>query len=105
MTPEQIESASRLLNIFFPYAALCRANMIKQNGRFVHYTSAANALSIIKTKRVWMRNTTCMSDYREVRHGFDALCRYFANDSAHGSFQYSFERMQSGCCRGSFRSI
>ena len=45
--------------------------------QFVHYTSADAALSIIKTKRMWMRNTSCMSDYREVQHGFDILQKYF----------------------------
>jgi len=37
----------------------------------VHYTSAEAALSIIGDKRVWIRNTTCMSDFREVEHRFD----------------------------------
>jgi hypothetical protein len=46
--------------------------------RFVHYTSAESALKIITSKRIWMRNATCMTDYREVQHGFAALQRYFS---------------------------
>jgi hypothetical protein len=34
--------------------------------RCAHYTSAEAALRIINSKCLWMRNTTCMSDYREV---------------------------------------
>ena len=45
--------------------------------RFVHYTSAENALKIIQSKRLWLRNTLCMSDFREVQHGFDILQRFF----------------------------
>ena len=80
---EQEALFPRLHAIFLPYATKQR-NAIYGNGtndyaRFVHYTSAEAALSIIKTKRVWMRNTTCMSDYREVQHGFEILNRFFSD--------------------------
>jgi hypothetical protein len=55
-------------------------------GRFVHYTSAENALKIINTRSVWLRNTTCMTDYREVSHGLDLLRHYFANDENKNAF-------------------
>lgn len=59
-----------------PYARGKRAPLYKDEksrARFVHYTSADAALSIIRNKRMWMRNTTCMSDYSEVQHGFSIL--------------------------------
>jgi hypothetical protein len=93
MTPD--EQTEKLLNIFLPYTARCRERMIRENGRFVHYTSAANALSIIKSRRIWMRNTTCMSDYREVRHGLDALNRYFA-DPHNQAFSAALNSCHSG---------
>jgi hypothetical protein len=52
-----------------------RDEIAKRNGRFVHYTSAENALKIIQTREVWMRNVRCMDDYREVQHGYDILQR------------------------------
>jgi hypothetical protein len=66
ITPELLEIVKKLLPIFFPYHTSRRDRMIESNGRFVHYTSAENAIKIINTKCVWMRNATCMSDYREV---------------------------------------
>jgi hypothetical protein len=63
----------KLLEIFLPSAQQIRQDMINSKGRFVHYTSAENGLKIIKGKTVWMRNTNCMSDYREVRHGYDTF--------------------------------
>ena len=45
----------------------------------MHYTTAEAALKIIDSKRVWMRNTTCMADYREVQHGFEMLQRFFGD--------------------------
>lgn len=40
---------------------------------FAHYTSAANALSIIKNKNVWMRNASEMNDFSEISHGHSCL--------------------------------
>ena len=54
--------------------------------KFVHYTSAESALKIIKSKRLWMRNTTCMADYREVKHGFDLLLKFFSDKKRKDAF-------------------
>ena len=94
MTPD--ERSAKLLNIFLPYAAQRREQIIKENGRFVHYTSAANALSIIKERRIWMRNTKCMSDYREIQHGADALSRYFSVEPHKQAFAAALNSCHSG---------
>lgn len=84
-----IQTAVRIEKIFIPYgmrqreAAFDRQRADRAgNGpdevRFAHYTTAEAALNIIRTKRIWMRNTTCMVDYREVQHGFDILRDYFS---------------------------
>jgi hypothetical protein len=83
-TPERVQLLMKLQSIFMPYArkqwdrlygngAASGAAAVKGYTRFVHYTSAEAALKIIKTKRLWMRNTTCMSDYLEVHHGYEIL--------------------------------
>jgi hypothetical protein len=85
LSQEEIERALRLEGIFMPYAAKQRREARQRQGtesaslglRFAHYTSAEAALSIIRSKRMWMRNTTCMSDYSEVVHGFELLKKYF----------------------------
>jgi hypothetical protein len=38
-------------------------------------------MSIINEKRMWMRNTNCMTDYSEVRHGLTMLQEYFRPDN------------------------
>lgn len=87
-TPALIEMATRLGSIFMPHAMRQLTNHFKgqDHARFVHYTSAESALQIIKSKRLWMRNTNCMSDYREVQHGFDILLRFFEDDSRQKAF-------------------
>ena len=84
-TSELFELGLRLDGIFTPYAKRQREKFytekggIKPSARFVHYTTADAALKIIGSKRVWMRNTTCMADYREVQHGFEMLQRFFGD--------------------------
>jgi hypothetical protein len=81
MTPEEIEVERELEAIFTPHAVKQMQGFFKKQAeqtqaRFVHYTSAAAALSIIEKKRLWMRNVTCMADYSEVRHGFGILNKF-----------------------------
>jgi hypothetical protein len=105
LTTEQIQLSMRLESIFMPYSTRQRDVFYKEvagvrtGGRFVHYTSADAALKIIGTKRMWMRNTTCMSDYREVQHGFDILRRFFA-DPAKADKRKLFEDTLDLCAPG-----
>lgn len=88
VAPEQMELLIKLGDIFMPVARRQQDELYQRDrntgsgldsARFVHYTSAEAALSIIKNKRVWMRNAMCMADYREVQHGFEILQRFFSD--------------------------
>lgn len=51
--------------------------------QLVHYTSAENALNILKSETFWLRNVRCMNDYSEIQHGIQLLLRVFnENDKA-----------------------
>ena len=99
MTALTSEQVQRLETIFMPHATKKRAalydNGARDYARFVHYTSAEAALRIIESKRIWLRNTTCMSDYREVQHGFDLLNKYFTNDEKRNRFFEVFDNCAS----------
>ena len=80
----------RLAGIFLPLPSRLRDEARARqsvNGepptalKFAHYTSAEAAIAILRSREVWMRNTTCMADYREVMHGFDMLQRFFVEDN------------------------
>jgi hypothetical protein len=97
LTPEQIQLVLELGKIFMPQAQRQRDELYQRQAkpgedpaaqqlRFVHYTSADAALSIIRSKRMWMRNTNCMADYREVEHGFDILNRFFSDKTKTDAF-------------------
>jgi len=59
------------MSITTPYAlkqmqAMYQRTPDQTHGRFVHYTTAEAALSIMRKKRFWLRNTNCMSDSRRI---------------------------------------
>jgi hypothetical protein len=83
---DEVQLAEKLMGIFMPYAAGKNTAAISQKTRFVHYTSAVAGLEIIRSKRLWMRSTTCMSDYREVQHGFATLNKYFGDQTSREAF-------------------
>jgi hypothetical protein len=104
-TPEQVREAHdlalRLAGIFMPQAlrqmkALYERVPGQTTGRLVHYTTAEAALQIIKKKRLWMRNTICMTDFREVLHGFDMFNRYFLDETKRQAFIDAFEAIAPG---------
>lgn len=91
VTSEILEQGFRLADIMMPSFMKQTRKLFRQKpdqtrGRFVHYTSAEAALNIIRTKRFWMRNTNCMSDFSEVQHGFDILNSFFADEAKKHSF-------------------
>ena len=69
-----------------------REHLHKHNILFVHYTSAENALKIITSKQVWMRNARCMADYMEVIHGHQMLVQFFAQSKNKDAFHKVMNR-------------
>lgn len=77
---QEMQRELKLESVFMPNASKLRKERYPQNvdhAKFVHYTSADSALKIIHSKELWLRNTTCMADYREVHHGFEILNKFF----------------------------
>ena len=87
-TAEQIDLSRKLGLIFMPHAMGQVNDYYKgqDSARFVHYTSAESALSIIKSKRFWMRNTNCMADVSEVQRGFSIIGKFFSEEPNQKAF-------------------
>ena len=98
---DQLKRFARLEAIFFPEVRR-RRNLqyedkpIGASIRYVHYTSAEAAIQIIRSKRIWMRSTTCMSDFREVQHGFSLVHSYFADDRRRIAFAAALNACHPG---------
>lgn len=113
-TPEEVrkmhDEGVRIMRITMPYAlqqiqAVYESSPDQTHGRFVHYTTAEAALSIIRTKRIWLRNTNCMSDYREVQHGFDIFNRYFSDVARRKAFVDAFDSCLPGAADDAFTAF
>lgn len=119
LTPEQIqrlELGIKLESIFMPEARRHRDKRIAKIRKgdepltnvemgFVHYTTAEAALNIIQTKRIWMRNTTCMADYREVEHGFNLLRKFFSDENKRKSFIDALDLSVPGAAKEAISSF
>ena len=75
------EDDLRLFSIFHPHLLNKLHEAREGDIRLVHYTTAAAAMNILRTTDVWLRKTSCMSDYMEVRHGIDCLVRAFQGET------------------------
>ena len=53
-------------------------------------------MNIIRTKRLWLRNTLCMSDFREVQHGFEILQKFFGDPQKKAVFKAALESCTPG---------
>lgn len=81
MTDQYREAeVTRILAATFLGEALRRrAEIAERDIRFVHYTSADVAMSIIQNKSVWMRNAITMNDFSEIHHGKDCVFKAWAS--------------------------
>jgi hypothetical protein len=90
------DTYKKALSIFYP-SYLKRIEDMDQPGmRFVQYTSADAAMSIIQNKEIWLRNVQCMNDYREVGHGIDCLVHAFRNTNEGARFKAAIESLFPG---------
>ncbi|HEU0217922.1 MAG TPA: DUF2971 domain-containing protein [Stellaceae bacterium] len=77
LTAEQKTAVDQLETVFFAHAKKRRDQLTQDNLRLVHYTTAENAINIIRSRTFWMRDTRSMTDFREVEHGYSKLFEYF----------------------------
>jgi hypothetical protein len=113
-TPKEVhkihDEGMRIMSITMPHAlkqvqAMYQRTPDQTHTQFVHYTTAEAALSIIRTKRFWLRNTNCMSDYREVQHGFDIFNRYFLDAAKRKAFVDAFDSCVPGAVDDAFTAF
>lgn len=64
---------SKVESVFFPHFQRAKHEMRRHNIRLSHYTTADTAIKIIEGSEFWMRNTSVMNDYMEVKHGADCI--------------------------------
>src|SRR6266568_8861238 len=81
LTQQERDHLVRLMTTFDPEATRRRMAMHVNGDRVVHYTSAENAMKIIASQTMWLRNTNCMSDYSEISLGFGYLQQFFSDKS------------------------
>lgn len=54
-------------------------DIVKRQGRLVHYTSAEAAFLILSSKSIWLRNTMFMNDFSEIEYALDLIGEYWSS--------------------------
>ncbi len=90
--PEQ----ERFLRILHPYALEQHSRAVSHRTRFVHYTSADTAMSILRSKELWMRKSSCMNDFLEVQYGRNRLYTAYGKSNAGAKFKSTLNRLFDG---------
>ena len=96
MTTYLPPDVEKLMSIFFPHDLAKRNEVQRQNMRFVHYTSAEVAASIIQNKTIWMRNATTMNDFSEIQYGWDRLVPLYDNQTHGGRLKTFLDGLHTG---------
>ena len=86
----------KALSIFYPELLKKIQELDKSTTKFVLYTSAETAMSIIINEEVWLRNVRCMNDYLEVEHGIRCLVNAFNSKNEGEEFQGVLEELFPG---------
>lgn len=81
-----MDQVERLYGIFSPRASARQKKMVDGEGKLVHYTSAENALSILKNGELWLRNARAMQDFSEVEYGYHHLHSHFSLEENRKNF-------------------
>lgn len=93
---EADHSVLEAMGIFMPYAHARIVDVVQNGRRFVHYTSAEAAMSIIQNREVWMRSTTLMNDIFEIDHGIDCLVKAYQSEDVGGPLKGLLESLYPG---------
>ncbi len=96
MTPNISPDQERCARIFFPHAYEQRLRVLKDGTRFVHYTNANAAMDILRSKTIWMRNSSCMNDVSEVRYGLERLWKTYRDSEAGKQFRFVLNGIFAG---------
>jgi hypothetical protein len=86
----------RLFGIFHPNALSKTVAAVQSKQRFVYYTTAETAVSILRGGEVWMRKSHLMNDYREIEHGVACLSAAYSKNVE--TMRALFEQPFPGFC-------
>jgi Protein of unknown function (DUF2971) len=92
ISAEELEFA----RIFHPYAHERSQRVIAEKTRFVHYTTAEAAMKILQSREVWMRKSSCMSDFLEVQYGLQRLIEAYQKSNASKRFRTALDSVFKG---------
>lgn len=77
---EPQEASQLLLSILSPKSFEEATRLAQDDVDLVHYTTAENAVNILKGREFWLRSVRTMNDFMEVEHGKSMLLQAFSGE-------------------------
>lgn len=105
MELEDENIVSKLEDIFMPHIAKGKRQVSDDGNQYIHYTSAENALNILNSQQLWLRNPSCMNDYMEIAHGHQMLLKFFRNEDNRNKFVSAIDEYEEGIAQQIFDSF
>lgn len=96
MDLDNTDTVEKLEPIIMPFLTKGREDLLAKGNKFVHYTSAENAINIINSKQIWMRSPKCMNDYMEISHGHQKLITFFNTKESREKFISAIDLYEEG---------
>lgn len=85
-----------IMRVLFPHASKERKRVADNGIKLAHYTSAKTAIEILSNQELWLRDSRCMNDFREVHHGLRLLEDFFADSKKHRAFSDAVNSVHAG---------
>ncbi len=77
---EPQEATQLLLSVLSPKSFEEATRLAQDDVDLVHYTTAENAVNILKGREFWLRSVRTMNDFMEVEHGKSLLLQAFSGN-------------------------
>lgn len=77
---EPQEASQLLLSVLSPKSFEEATRLAQDDVDLVHYTTAENAINILKGREFWLRSVRTMNDFMEVEHGKSLLLQAFSGE-------------------------
>ena len=86
MNDEIVGKNTQLNDLLHDACSAYRLNKLGNGTKqLVHYTSAENAMNILSSMELWMRNVRTMNDYSEIEHGIEGMIKAFKKNTTEGA--------------------
>lgn len=70
---DQASANAQFVDLLFRHSSSREEALAETGMKLAHYTTAENALNILRGKEMWLRSASLMNDFSEIEHGYRCI--------------------------------